>query len=297
MHADREQPGAAILPVGMAFWLLRGGSGPERAAWIAHQGFQSLSLLINNPDADDPARDDTARAIRDSGLLASCHPNYQCAVKPDGSLDTDRIRRLNDQVLAWHTHAGGMYAACADPIVIPTAQGDTRFSMERNRDVMRIAADAFRPVGIRFGWENTFGSPDRCQSAADINRFAAACAVPGLGMLLDLGHLNIHLHSPGAPTQDPETFIRQLTVDIHEVHVTDNLGQRDEHRHLGYGNLDLAAVMRGLRAVGYRGPLVVEVCVDILAGRYGADIHDPAQFAPVLATRDRLREAIAWSEA
>lgn len=278
--------------VGMAFWLLSGGSGPERVAWLAAQGFQSLSLLINDPDAGDPARDDTARAIRDSGLLASCHPNYQCAVKPDGSLDADRIRRLNDQVLAWHAHAGGMYAACSDPIVVPTAHGDTVFSTERNRELMQMAADAFRPAGIRFGWENTFGAPDRCQSAEDINRFAAACAMPGLGLLLDLGHLNIHLHSAAAPTRDPELFIRKLAVVIHEVHVTDNLGQRDEHRHLGYGNLDLTAVMRGLRAIGYRGPLVVEVCVDILAGRYGSDIHDPAQTAPVLATRDRLTAAL-----
>jgi hypothetical protein len=111
MHTDRENPGTPVLPVGMAFWLLSGGSGPDRVAWIADQGFQSLSLLINNPDADD------------------------------------------------------------------------------------------------------------------INRFAAACAI------------------------------------------------------------------------GYRGPLVVEVCVDILAGRCSSDIHDPAQTAPVLATRDRRQDSIAWSEA
>ncbi len=277
----------------MAFWLLSGGSGADRVAWLTRQGFGSLSLLINDPDADDPARDDTARAIRDSGLLLSCHTNYQRAVRPEGELDGDRMRRLHDQVLWWHAHAGGVYSACADPLVVSTAGGDSLFSVEVNRAAMALAAEACRPAGIRFGWENSFGPPDRCQSAADINRFARACAMPGLGLLLDLGHLNIHLHSPDAATRDPEAFIRALDLEIHEVHVTDNLGQKDEHRHLGYGNLDLAAVIRGLRAVGYRGPLVVEVCIDILAGRFAADIGDADATAPILATRRRLAEAVA----
>ena len=275
----------------MAFWLLSGGTGRARVDWLSRQGFQALSLLINDPDAGEGGeRRDTASAIRDSGLLASCHTNYERAVRPDGTLDLDRLGRLHDQVLWWHAHTGGVYSACADPIVVPASSGAV-VSAEINRDAMRLAAEAFGPAGIRFGWENTFGPPDRCRSAQDINGFAETCGLPGLGLLLDLGHLNIHLHSDCAPVRDPERFIRDLAVPVHEVHVTDNLGERDEHRHLGYGNLDLEAAMRGLRAVGFCGPLVVEVCVDILSGRYAADIHDPAQTAPILATRDRLAVA------
>jgi sugar phosphate isomerase/epimerase len=290
MH--RSSQAANRPPVGMAFWLLSDGSGADRVAWLSRQGFQALSLLVKSPDPDDPERRDTACAIRDAGLVTSCHPGYQAAVGADGRLDRDLVRRLHDQVLWWHAHAGGVRSACADPIHVKAADGETTFSTALNLEAMALAAEALAPAGIRFGWENTFGPPGCCQSVADINRFAAACARPGLGLLLDLGHLNIHLHSPAAGTKDPEIFIRQLAVEIHEVHITDNLGQRDEHRHLGYGNLDLGAAMRGLRAVGFRGPLVVEVCSDILSGRYQSRINDPAQVAPLLATRDRLAEAV-----
>lgn len=71
-------------------------------------GIQFLSLLIHNPDAGISADDDIARAIRDSGLLVSCHTSDQGAVEMDGhlgygNLDLDGVMR------------GLRATACQDP--------------------------------------------------------------------------------------------------------------------------------------------------------------------------------------
>ena len=63
----------ATLPLGMALWLLRGGTLADRVAWIAAHGFQAVSLLQQVIDVDPVERAEAAAAIRAAGLLVTYH--------------------------------------------------------------------------------------------------------------------------------------------------------------------------------------------------------------------------------
>lgn len=276
--------------VGMALWLLSGGSLPDRVAWSVRHGFRGLALLQTVMQADAHQRRDAAAIMRQAGLRLTYHGNVHENLAGPDRLDIDFVHRMYDDVLWWQKNAGGMMSCGSDPIHLGVGI-DRRFIPDLNQQLMHIAHQKLTPHGIAFGLENSFGPPGCYQSVADLRQFRALCERLNMGLLLDTGHTNVHLHSEHASPISIEQYIRQLPMPIFEVHVTDNDGRRDEHRHVGHGCLDLAGLVRGLKTVNFSGLLTVEVCVDILHGRYAADIHDSRQTDPLLITRDRLREA------
>lgn len=274
----------------MALWLLAGGSLPDRVSWAIRHGFRGLALLQQVMRADPVERRDAAAAMRQAGLGLTYHGNVHENLAAPDRLDLDFVQRLHDDVLWWHENAGGVVSCGSDPIHVG-AGAARRFHPDLNRQLMRLAHERLTPHGIAFGIENSFGGPACFQSLAHLDSFRDHCRLPGQGLLLDTGHANVHLHSDHTSAGSLEEFLRRLPLPVFEVHVTDNDGRRDEHRHLGHGCLDLAGLVRGLKGLGFAGPLTVEVCVDILNRRNAADIHDPRQTDPLLVTRDRLLEA------
>jgi sugar phosphate isomerase/epimerase len=75
---------------------------------------------------------------------------------------------------------------------------------------------------------------------------------PYLGLALDAAHCNL---LPGGTGR----FVRAFADRIHEVQLSDNRGGIDEHLAVGDGTLDFGALFRQLGAVGYTGPLIVEL--------------------------------------
>jgi len=83
---------------------------------------------------------------------------------------------------------------------------------------------------------------------------------PRYGMLVDVGHLNMRLrrwrYFAGLSVEE---YITRIPVPIIEAHLHDNNGEGDQHAHLGFGNLDFAAVAEGLKAAGFEGVSTVEI--------------------------------------
>jgi sugar phosphate isomerase/epimerase len=75
---------------------------------------------------------------------------------------------------------------------------------------------------------------------------------PYLGLALDAAHCNL---LPGGTGR----FVRAFGDRIGEVQLSDNRGTVDEHLAVGEGTLDFAALFRQLGAIGYAGPLIVEL--------------------------------------
>lgn len=260
----------ADCQVGMALWLLRGARLPDLVAWLTRHEFRALSLHSLHAQVDPMEKREAAAAIKEAGLAVGYHPNF------GKTLDSDAVGRICDDVLWWHEKAGGVRACLADPI-----PGDWAGCVGLVKEMSRRLA----PHGIRTGLENSFGTGSVYKSIADVTRLKQECATPLLAHLLDTGHANIEYRSRVGE------FVRGLPLEIGEVHLTDNHGEKDEHRALGTGNLDLPALFAALREVNYTGPLTVEVCVDILRGQYAQDIRNPQEMEPVLRSRDQILAA------
>jgi len=276
--------------IGMALWLLRGRSVADRVAWLAGHGFSSVSLLsIDLPVT--PRKREAASAMKDAGMLITYHGNVQQNLRPDNTIDEDFIKSVVDDVLWWHENAGGIFCCCSDPI-LGAGQDGAVFLREQYARLMRLLAERLRPQGIRTGIENSFDEEGRLRSIADIVGFDDECRGLNIGMILDAGHTNIHVRSQEvAGENDLGQFVRDLPLDVLEVHLSDNGGVEDDHKPLGQGNLDLAALVCAVRRRGFTGPFTLEFRPGPLTDGGVADIDDPVKVEALLAARDAVLDA------
>ena len=269
----------------MALWLLRGRRMVDRVQWCIDRGFGGGALLQDVITADAAERAEAAALIRESDFPLTYHGNVHQHLH-DGVLDEGFVRVLIDDVLWWHENAGGVHSCCSDPIHAGPP-GARVFDVVTNRRLVQMFGEGLGRRGIHVGIENSVGAIGAYQSVQDIGAFARECKdVPNLAILLDTGHVHVHLRGQPGIGQ----YIRQIPIPIAEVHVTDNHGQKDEHK--AHGTLDLADMAQALRDVNYAGPITVEVCVDILSGKYAADIDNPTETQGALEMLERLREVI-----
>lgn len=285
-----------VLPIiGVAGWLIKGPL-PERARWASENDFGGLSLLQSVIDADASERAEAADVIKRTGLNVTYHGNISMTKDAGGELDRDSVRRVADDVLWWRENGAAPKSVCFDPLHERTEDRGRRFLWEENAEAVRLMAEGLAGTEVRVGIENSFGGAGAFRSIADFKRFAGMFERGAPVMLYDLGHANIQVHSGGVSGEDRiDAYTEAIPLEIAEVHVHDNRGEKDEHKGIGYGSVDLEGVCRALRRRGFRGQMTAEVCVDILSGRYGADPGNSAETGPILRTRDAIRDA--WEAA
>lgn len=98
---------------------------------------------------------------------------------------------------------------------------------------------------------------------------------PELKLTLDTGHANI---DDPAQTRLYE-FIQRFPDRIGHVHVSDNLGIRDDHSRIGMGNINFKKFMKALRQVGYDDSITLEIFSDdpddLVKSRMALEQFDP----------------------
>ena len=84
---------------------------------------------------------------------------------------------------------------------------------------------------------------------------------PRFGILVDLGHMNMRLKRQDSSFMGlgPSEYLSGIPLPIVELHIHDNHGAKDSHGHLGFGNLDFAAVTNALKSVGFEGVSTIEI--------------------------------------
>jgi sugar phosphate isomerase/epimerase len=120
-------------------------------------------------------------------------------------------------------------------------------------------------LGVRLMLEN--GRATRA-NARLLDKLLAA--FPTLSLHLDVGHTNLGERNQTA------SLLRKHGRRVIHLHFSDNRGEHDDHRHLGWGNVDWPAMVRLLKRQGYDGTVTLEV---FASGRRG-----------VLLSRRRLLE-------
>lgn len=87
-------------------------------------------------------------------------------------------------------------------------------------------------------------------------------SVRGLKVTLDVGHSN-------TASTKPAQYFKNVRNFIMNMHIHDNMGETDEHKCLGRGNIDFKKLFSECKRTGYKGPFILELFPykDILKGK------------------------------
>ncbi len=229
------------------------GSAVDRAADL---GCDTVSLLPQQwLEASPGDRQLLQDALERSDLAVTLHGKF--------SLVADDLRRLVDALsprlrcLTFdRLDAAGPYGPIPDP------QGMAEH--------LRLAGELTAASGARFGVEDY---PLNARELTECRQaWGAVAEQERLGVLVDVGHLNLRLRSAGGVDgQAVEAAIAALPLEVVEIHIHDNSGLRDTHQPLGEGNLPVSRVARALRAAGSAG---VVHTVEIAPSLHGATAEE-----------------------
>ena len=79
--------------------------------------------------------------------------------------------------------------------------------------------------------------------------------VDNVGIVLDTGHSNLE----GVT----EAFLQKLPHKILHMHISDNMGEHDQHLGVGYGNIDWIKFVKILHEIKYEKTLVIEAVENV----------------------------------
>jgi sugar phosphate isomerase/epimerase len=87
----------------------------------------------------------------------------------------------------------------------------------------------------------------------DFHKFYKETRLHDIGIVLDVGHANLEGQT--------EQFLRKLPDKIVHMHVSDNMGENDQHLGLGYGKINWQRFVESLREIAYDKTVIIE-CVE-----------------------------------
>jgi sugar phosphate isomerase/epimerase len=240
--------------------------------WMAELELDFIDLTLEPPAAASwklkPS--DVSSMLRDAGLdaightafylpIASNFPSLRRTAIDEIKRDVEFFREIG---VRWiNVHPDGHAPFIDEPTVV-----------RRNIESLLELTEFADSLGGGIMLENV---PGRFNSVTQLAPIFAS--VPKLALHLDLGHSNLSVPRNTAPE-----LISYFGTRLAHVHLHDNRGgSADLHLALGMGDLDVAPLVRQLRASGYDGTITLEV--------FARDRHFVAY------SRDRLREF--WASA
>ena len=105
--------------------------------------------------------------------------------------------------------------------------------------------------GLRIAIENLpkkYGSI--MKTPEDFSRLYKETGLTDIGIVLDTGHANLETQT--------EPFLTQLPDKIFELHLSDNMGEQDQHLGIGYGKIDWQNFAQNLKRINFAGTVMVE---------------------------------------
>jgi len=121
----------------------------------------------------------------------------------------------------------------------------------QNVKSIRLLHKKAQELGLRIAIENLpqkYGST--MKTPEDFARLYKETSLTDIGIVLDVGHANLE-----AQTQP---FLTQLQDKIWEMHISDNVGEKDEHLGIGYGKIDWQHFAQTLKRIAFNGTVMVE---------------------------------------
>ena len=216
--------------------------------WTARNGFDFLDLFME-PDRNTPERmdpDAVRNALTAHNLIAAVGH-----IGPFLAIGSPLAEWRRASVELAHRYLQTFAALEVSPV---TVHGDWPSRLFSDGEGIRWQVETLRQIGMRAddlgvklmyepigSFRDTFGNLDRILGG-----------VPGLMMLLDIGHANLH-------GGDPAESIRHFARRICHIHLHDNDGTSDQHRPPGAGTVDWPKVVRALHDMDYDATITIEV--------------------------------------
>jgi sugar phosphate isomerase/epimerase len=88
------------------------------------------------------------------------------------------------------------------------------------------------------------------KSSEDFAKFYRETSLNDIGIALDIGHANLEGQA--------EPFLRKLPDKIVHIHVSDNMGENDQHLGIGYGKIDWQQLAQTLKGIAYDKTIIIE---------------------------------------
>ena len=108
-----------------------------------------------------------------------------------------------------------------------------------------------KEYGLRIAIENLprkYGSV--MSTSEDFKRLYSETGLTDIGIVLDAGHANIEAQI--------EPFLTNLGNEIYELHLSDNMGEQDQHLGIGYGKIDWESIAQSLNRINFSGTIMIE---------------------------------------
>ena len=220
----------------------------EGLEMIAQAGFSHIELSRNDCDWVS-----VGATIRDLGLKVwACHGNLGFgSISKDSSV---RRQALEDEYLLLEQAAD--FAPC--PYVIHYLN---RFTDPEIRDIWGDSVgqllDRARQYSLNISVETAPYKPEqyaRHAFSGEIAEFVRGFGSDDISICIDLNHSNLN--------EDLVTVADNCRGLISNIHVSDNLGIKEDHLRPGEGIIDFAEAVCALRRAGYDGPINLEFHAD-----------------------------------
>jgi sugar phosphate isomerase/epimerase len=129
-------------------------------------------------------------------------------------------------------------------------------AMALANESLAVIIDRAQELGLCVCLENMFPKCGAFVEPADFDGILQR--FPGLRLTLDTGHANIG----GQGCRRTLDFIEKFGARIGHLHISDNLGERDDHLAVGSGAIDFLKIIHALKQCGYDDTATLEIFSD-----------------------------------
>ncbi len=241
--------------IGIAVWNFQGGQLAGKLRRFAEMGYTAAS--INNSSLDtlsDEEEADASRVADEYDLALTFHGGFTDKSE-DPRLAVSRAQRI----ARWQERTGRVACTSYDVPGAPVPGRCSRKEPERIAGMLRDVLGVMEGTGVKVLLED-------CPIYPYQEEFFSGWTAkyPGLGVLIDLGHMNLRLREP---RDDPrplepgavEAYLKGIPWEIGEIHIHSNDGTRDQHAPPYAPNADMPAAARALKERGFDGISTIEL--------------------------------------
>jgi len=127
---------------------------------------------------------------------------------------------------------------------------------QQNNHSIRLLHKTAKEHGLKIAIENVpqkYGSI--MKTTEDFQKLYKETGLTDIGIILDTGHANLEAQT--------ERFLTQLPDKIFELHLSDNMGESDQHLGIGYGKIDWQQFTAHLKQINFNGIIMIEAVFNV----------------------------------
>ena len=122
---------------------------------------------------------------------------------------------------------------------------------QQNMETIKQLYETAERYGLNIAIENL---PEKygflMRTPEDFRKFYKETSLYDVGMVLDVGHANLE--------NQIINFLRKLPDKIVHMHLSDNMGEHDQHLGIGYGKIDWQQFAETLKEIAYNKNVIIE---------------------------------------